>query len=297
MCFKKIKGIKNPVNFSLICLRIVLEQAKMTQQKYLHGYQDIEQERLRHQAAVIEKPIYDFVDFSNHKELLEIGSGVGAQTEILLRRFPHLLITGVEYESKQIAKAEANLNQLGYSPPQVRFIQQDARFLELEKKFDAAFICWVLEHISDPIQVLKSMKPHLLPNAKVVITEVFNATFYTFPLIPAIMDYWKIYNNFQVQIGGDPQVGARLGDLLEASGYSNISLRSGGFHLDSRNPEDKKTVFAYWKGLMSSGAPALLEEGLITSEQIQAMQNAMDELAKKEDSVFYYRFIQATATA
>ncbi|MCH7397734.1 methyltransferase [Belliella sp. DSM 107340] len=269
----------------------------MTQQKYLHGYQDIEQERLRHQAAVIEKPIYDFVDFSNHKELLEIGSGVGAQTEILLRRFPHLLITGVEYESKQIAKAEANLNQLGYSPPQVRFIQQDARFLELEKKFDAAFICWVLEHISDPIQVLKSMKPHLLPNAKVVITEVFNATFYTFPLIPAIMDYWKIYNNFQVQIGGDPQVGARLGDLLEASGYSNISLRSGGFHLDSRNPEDKKTVFAYWKGLMSSGAPALLEEGLITSEQIQAMQNAMDELAKKEDSVFYYRFIQATATA
>ncbi|MFD2034430.1 class I SAM-dependent methyltransferase [Belliella marina] len=268
----------------------------MTQYKYIHGYQEIEQERLRHQARVIEKPIYDYIDFSEQRELLEIGSGVGAQTEILLKKFPHLKITGVEYEAKQIEKAEKNLNLSGYTAPQVRFIQQDARKLVLDRKFDSAFICWVLEHISDPIQVLKSMKPHLLPNAKVVITEVFNATFYTYPSIPAIMDYWRIYNDYQVQIGGDPQVGAKLGDLLEASGYTNISLRSGGFHLDSRHFEDKKTVFNYWKNLMSSGAPMLLEEGLINEAQIHAMQNAMDELTAKEDSIFYYRFIQATAT-
>ncbi|MCH7415761.1 methyltransferase [Belliella sp. R4-6] len=269
----------------------------MTQYKYIHGYQEIEQERLRHQAGVIEKPIYDFIDFSENQELLEIGSGVGAQTEILLRRFPHLKITGIEYEAKQIEKAEKNLHSMGYTFPQVQFVQQDARNLDLDSKFDSAFICWVLEHISDPIQVLKSMKPHLLPNAKVVITEVFNATFYTYPSIPAIMDYWKIYNDYQIQIGGDPQVGAKLGDLLEASGYANISLRSGGFHLDSRNSEDKKIVFNYWKNLMASGAPMLLEEGLISEAEIQAMQKAMDELTEMEDAIFYYRFIQATATA
>jgi hypothetical protein len=111
------------------------------------------------------------------------------------------------------------------------------------------------------------------------------------------MDYWKVYNDYQVNIGGDPDVGARLGDLLEEAGYSDISLRSGGFHLDSRNSEDKKTVFTYWKNLMSSGAPLLLEEGLITSSQIIAMQEAMDELSERRDSIFYYRFIQATAFA
>lgn len=265
--------------------------------KYIHGYHEEEQERLREQAMVIEKPIYDFIDFSQVTELLEIGSGVGAQTEILLRRFPHLKITGVEYEPKQIQKARANMAQLGFGSDRVEFIQQDATALQLSKMYDGAFICWVLEHIPDPICVLKSMKPFLKKGARVSIMEVFNNTFYTYPTSEAIMEYWRIYNQYQVTIGGDPQVGARLGDLLQESGYEQIDLRSGGFHLDSRMPEEKKTVFTYWKNLMSSGAPLLLEEGLVTEKQVKDMQEAMDKLRDLPQSVFYYRFIQATAFA
>ncbi len=268
-----------------------------TTPKYIHGYLDEEQERLRHQARVIERPIYDYIDFSENHKLLEIGSGVGAQTEILLKRYPQMQITGVEYESKQIAKAERNMQEAGFSSPRVQFIQQDAKALQLEGQFDAAFICWVLEHIADPVKVLQSMKPYLLPNSKIVITEVFNATFYTYPESPKLMKYWKIYNDYQVHIGGDPQVGAKLGDLLDQAGYKDITLRSGGFHLDSRNPQDKETVFDYWKNLMSSGAPALLEEGLIDQQLLLEMQGEMDKLKAQKDSVFYYRFIQATAFA
>jgi hypothetical protein len=141
------------------------------------------------------------------------------------------------------------------------------------------------------------MKPFLKPNAKVSITEVFNSTFYTYPVKNEVMDYWKIYNEYQVQIGGDPQVGVRLGDLLEEAGYHNIDIRSGGFHLDSRQPEEKRVVFNYWKNLMSSGAPSLLEEGLITLRQVKEMQQAMDDLMEMPHAVFYYRFIQATAFA
>jgi hypothetical protein len=42
-------------------------------QKYIHGYLEQEQERLREQALVIERPIYDYIDFSEVNELLEIG--------------------------------------------------------------------------------------------------------------------------------------------------------------------------------------------------------------------------------
>lgn len=265
--------------------------------KYIHGYHEVEQERLREQAMVIEKPIYDFIDFSNISELLEIGSGVGAQTEILLRRFPHLKITGVEYESKQIRKAMENMAKFGFGSDRVEFIQQDATALQLSKTYDGAFICWVLEHISDPVRVLKSMKPFLKKGAMVSITEVFNSTFYTYPASEAIMEYWRIYNHYQVSIGGDPQVGVRLGDLLHEAGYQQIDLRSGGFHLDNRMPQEKKTVFTYWKNLMSSGAPLLLEEGLVTEKQVNDMQEAMDRLRDLPQSVFYYRFIQATAFA
>ena len=263
--------------------------------KYIHGYLDEEQERLREQALVIERPIYDFIDFSGVRDLLEIGSGVGAQTEILLRRFPHLKITGVEYESKQIKKALENMSNLDYGNDKVEYLQQDATSLDLSKQFDAAFICWVLEHIPQPVRVLKSMKPFLKKGAMVSITEVFNRTFYTYPIVPEVMEYWEIYNEYQEEIGGDPQVGAKLGDLLLEGGYVDIDLRSGGFHLDSRNQEEKRIVFNYWKNLMSSGAPILLEEGIITEDQVKAMQAGMDKLRDLPKSVFYYRFIQATA--
>ncbi|MFD2201620.1 class I SAM-dependent methyltransferase [Shivajiella indica] len=265
--------------------------------KYIHGYLEEEQERLREQALVIENPIYDFIDFSQVKELLEIGSGVGAQTEILLRRFPHLKITGVEYESKQVEKAWENMAKLGYGKEKVDFVKQDAAALQLEKKYDAAFICWVLEHIPQPVRVLKSMKPFLKKGAMVSITEVFNRTFYTYPLIPEVMEYWEIYNKYQEEIGGDPQVGAKLGDLLLEAGYERISLRSGGFHLDSRNQNEKWTVFNYWKNLMSSGVPLLLEEGKVTEKLVKEMQKGMDKLKDMPHSIFYYSFIQATAFA
>ena len=263
--------------------------------KYIHGYLDVEQERLRAQALVIENPIYDFIDLSEVKELLEIGSGVGAQTEILLRRFPHLKITGVEYEAKQINKAIENMSRLGYSMDKVEFIQQDATSLQLNKTYDAAFICWVLEHIPQPVRVLKSMHPFLKKGALVSITEVFNKTFYTYPNDTAVMEYWEVYNKYQEDIGGDPHVGAKLGDLLLEAGYTDIELRSGGFHLDSRNQEEKRAVFDYWKNLMSSGAPLLLEEKIITEKQLKAMQAGMDKLRDLPQSIFYYRFIQATA--
>ncbi|MBT0809815.1 methyltransferase domain-containing protein [Litoribacter ruber] len=263
--------------------------------KYIHGYQEVEQERLVEQAKVIENQIFDFIDFSQVNRLLEIGSGVGAQTEILLKRFPHLSITGVEYESKQIEKAYKNLEKHGFDTDKVEFIHQDATQLSLEKEFDGAFICWVLEHVQNPQAILTSMKPCLRDGAMVVVTEVFNSTFYTYPERKEIQDYWKIYNDYQISIGGDPEVGAKLGSMLSDAGYKGIQLRSGGFHLDKREADQKRKVFSYWKNLMSSGAPNLMEENLITEKEVIAMQQAMDELREQEDSIFFYRFIQATA--
>ena len=39
------------------------------------------------------------------------------------------------------------MSKLGYDESKVRFVQQDAKNLHLEMQYDAAFICWVLEHI------------------------------------------------------------------------------------------------------------------------------------------------------
>jgi len=44
--------------------------------------------------------------FLVQKKILEVGCGVGAQTEILLRRFPKTHVTGIDLNDKQLEAAK-----------------------------------------------------------------------------------------------------------------------------------------------------------------------------------------------
>jgi len=72
---------------------------------YLHGFEIVEQGRLAEQASILAPLVYKEVDFSGCRSLLEIGSGVGAQTRILLERYPKLRITCVDSSRSQLNQA------------------------------------------------------------------------------------------------------------------------------------------------------------------------------------------------
>lgn len=260
---------------------------------YLHGFNSREQQRLMDQAGFLAPLIYPPVDFSGCKKLLEIGSGVGAQTRVLLGLFPQLQITSVDYSASQLEKAKENLSDF---ESRVTFVNQDAERLQLNDKFDSAFICWALEHISSPLTALQQLRTNLLPGSKIHITEVFNSTFYCFPKSPALDYYYQKYNEQQISFGGNPDVGSQLGNLLFQAGFSEISLLHNGFHLDQSNPEELKRVINFWKILMKSGADGLLDAGLVTQEDIAQMENDLDRVLADENAVFFYQFVQAKAT-
>ncbi|MBN7809590.1 methyltransferase [Algoriphagus sp. H41] len=260
---------------------------------YLHGYDSQEQQRLIDQAGFLGPLIYPFVDYSGCKKLLEVGSGVGAQTAVLLGLFPELQITSVDYSEAQLAKARENL--AAYSD-RVRFVSQDAQELDLGEKFDSAFFCWALEHIPDPQVVMHRVKAHLVPGAKIHLTEVFNSTFYYEPELPALTHYYRVYNQQQRDFGGNPDVGAQLGNLLAHAGFREIELSRSGFHLDQSQPEELRRFVEFWKILMKSGAPGLIESGLLRPDEVKAMETDLDRLLEDENAVFFYQFVQAKAT-
>jgi ubiquinone/menaquinone biosynthesis C-methylase UbiE len=262
--------------------------------QYLHGYNTQEQQRLIDQAGFLGPLIYPSVDFSGCKKLLEVGSGVGAQTAVLLGLFPELRITSVDFSEAQLAKARENL--FGFSD-RVTFVNQDVQYLDLREKFDAAFFCWALEHISDPQAVMHRVKSHLLPGAKIHITEVFNSTFYYEPASPALAHYYRVYNQQQRNFGGNPDVGAQLGNLLAHAGFKQIQLSRSGFHLDQSQPDELRRFIEFWKMLMKSGAPGLLDTGAISQNEIDAMESDLDGILADENAVFFYQFVQAKAMA
>lgn len=78
----------------------------------LHGFSATEQARLLKQACLLEPTLFNQIDYGGARRLLEVGSGVGAQTQILLRRFPDLHVTGADLSEAQLGAAWANLQRL-----------------------------------------------------------------------------------------------------------------------------------------------------------------------------------------
>lgn len=271
---------------------------------YLHGYSEVERERLHRQARFLEPMVHDRLPFQRRKRLLEVGSGVGAQTEILLRHFPEIHVTGIERNAEQIAEARRYLRTIPWARAvdgggeRWDVVEGDAAQLEVPAgSFDCAFLCWILEHVGDPARVLSEVRRVLLPGSPVVCNEVLNATFFVDPYSPETLRYWTAFNEQQIDTGGDPFVGAKLGNLLQSVGFRDVTTEVKSFHLDNRAPAERAEFLAYWTELLLSGAPAVLEAGRVSAETVEGMRKELARVARDPNSVFFYSFIQARARA
>jgi len=263
---------------------------------YLHGFTREEQDRLRSQARFLEHRVHDRLPFWKCRNLLEVGTGVGAQTEILLRHFPDLHVTGIDQSEVNLGRAEANLREVAWAQDRFDLRVEDATRLSFEaSKFDGAFLCWVLEHVGDPLRVLSEVRRVLRPGSPIVATEVLNATFFVDPYSPHTMAYWLAFNDHQLELGGDPFVGAKLGNLLLAVGCRDITTKVRNIHLDNRAPGERAEFLAFWTELLLSGAPGLLEAGKVSEETVEGMRVELDRVAHDPNAVFFYSFVQARA--
>lgn len=263
---------------------------------YLHGFSSTEQARLVKQARLAEATVFHDIDFSGAQRVLEVGSGVGAQTEILLRRFPGLHVSCVDLNQAQLDAARANLGRMPWLDGRYALRQADATDLPFEpRSFDGGFLCWVLEHVPSPARVLSEVRRVLAPGAPVYLTEVMNSSFLLDPYSPNVWRYWMAFNDFQIESGGDPFVGAKLGNLLLAGGFRDVQTQVKVFHFDNREPARRKTMIAFWEELLLSAADQLLAAGKVTDDTVQGVRREMQQVQNDPHAVFFYAFIQARA--
>ena len=263
---------------------------------YLHGFSDDEQQRLIKQALFAEYTVYQNINYSNTKNLLEVGCGVGAQSEILLRRFPNLKLTGIDLSDRQLTTAKNNLSKNPMAANRFEILKMDATKMNFNSgSFDGAFLCWVLEHIPEPKKVLSEVRRVLAAGSSVYITEVMNSSFFLDPYSPSTWKYWMAFNDFQYDQTGDPFIGAKLGNLLMQSGFKDIETQVKTWHLDNRHPQQRKEVIEYWSELLLSASDALINANYVTEEIVHEMKSEMQTVASDPDAVFFYSFIQAKA--
>lgn len=264
---------------------------------YIHGFTKDEQDRLYKQARVHEDIIFNNIDFKEQNHIIEIGSGVGAQTQILMERFPHLKIDCIDASPAQVKRASLTLKK-AIEAKRLKIHQADAMQLPFaDEVFDGAFICWLLEHVQNPIGVLEEARRVLKSGGIIYCNEVLNSTFYLHPYSPHTLKYWFEFNDYQWSIKGDPFVGGKLANYLIKAGYQNITTKVLTHQYDNRTPKKRAAFLEYWANLLLSGAPGLLENGRVTRETVEGMRNELMTLRNDPDSVIFYSWILARAVA
>lgn len=263
---------------------------------YLHGFSETEQQRLRTQAEFAEYTIFQNINFSNAKKVIEVGCGVGAQTEILLRRFPKLHVTGIDLNEKQLGAAQHFIGSIPTTKGRYEFHKMSADNLSFEAQtFDGAYLCWILEHVPNPAQVLSEVRRVLRPGAEIVVTEVMNSSFFLDPYSPNVWKYWMAFNDFQHKNAGDPFIGAKLGNLLTQVGYHQVRTEVKTWHFDNRQPALRKQAIHFWTDLLLSAAQILVAQNYVDEETVKKAKEELGKVANDPNAVFLYSFMQAKA--
>jgi len=255
---------------------------------YLHGFDASEQQRLRDQAVYLSEFVHEGIPLTNCRHLLEIGCGVGAQTKLLLKKFPEMRITGIDFSDAQLQQARIFLaDELAQG--RVTLVQGDARNLPFsDASFDGAFVCWVLEHLSQPLRVVQEAFRCLQPGAPIVCTEVMNFTLQSSPVCEALQKYWHALNTRQLQIGGDPNVGLKLGAFLDAAGFRDICTEPLVRFFDRRAPQERAAFLDYWTSLLASAEADLVSAGSIAPGDYARVSAEMDQLKADPESIYFY---------
>jgi len=281
-------------------LKIPAAKTKQTYHKkmfpYLHGFSGDEQMRLRQQAEYAEFTIFRDINFSDVTNLLEVGCGVGAQSEIILRRFPKLQLTGIDLSPVQLAAAKKSLDKKDYAKSRFYYQQMNAQQMSFKgAEFDGAFLCWVLEHVPDPMRVLSELRRVLRPGSQIVINEVMNSSFFLEPYSPHVWQYWMSFNDYQTKIGGDPFIGMKLGNMLLSAGFRDIKTTVLTWHYDNREPQKRKQQIEFWADLLLSAADQLIQAKFIEPKIVALAKEELERVQNDPHAVFHYSFMQAQA--
>ena len=216
----------------------------------------------------------------------------------MLERFPHLTIQGIDLSEKQVKQAQKRLEKPIRKGKVLLDVGNASKLPYRGNSFDGAFCSWFLEHVQDPVGILKEIKRVLRPGSTLYCAaEPMNATFFVHPYSPATLQVWFAENDYQWELKGDPFSGAKLANFLLEAGYQNISTEVKVDHFDNRTPKKRAENIEYWTDLLLSAAPDVVKAGKVTTTEIKKMKEELHKLKDDPDAVFFICWVQAKAQA
>ena len=207
---------------------------------YVHGYHPRENERLQDQAGTLVELLHADTAYPAGSRVLEAGCGVGAQTLTLARRSREARFTSIDRSADSILQAQRSVDAAGLGNVELR--QADIFALPFDaESFDHVFVCFVLEHLSRPVDALVILKRLLKPGGSITVIEGDHGSTLFHPDSAAAHAAIACQVELQRRAGGNALIGRRLYPLLAEAGFDGIAV-SPAWHTLTRAGRPGSTV-------------------------------------------------------
>lgn len=262
-----------------------------TPHPYVHGRSDRESERLHDQASGLGFLLHEGTRYPPGSTVLEAGCGVGAQTLLLARNSPHSHFVSMDISPESLARAEERVSAEGLS--NVTFRQADISNLPFPAgTFDHIFVCFTLEHITDPLLALRNLKSVLRPGGSITVIEGDHGTAVFYPDTPAAHHVIDCLVTLQRQAGGNAHIGRELEHLLVDAGFVDVQVFPRQTYASAGIPGSSEAVKSIFIAMIEGVREQTIAGGLSDAD---AWDRGIRDLERttEQDGMFCYTFFKA----
>jgi len=248
----------------------------MTAERYTHG----------HHESVLKSHTWRTIDNSAAYlaphlvpglSLLDVGCGPGTITVEFADRLAPGRVVGLDASAEVISIAAQTQR------PGLEFVVGDAYALPYDDAtFDIVHAHQTLQHVADPVRMLREMRRVAKPGGIVAARDVdYGGTFWH-PASPGLDAWLDLYERVHRSNGGEPDAGRRLKSWAMAAGFDDVLATASIWNFSDAT--DREWWGSMWEArvLQSAFAGDALAKSLASAEQLEAISRAWREWADSE---------------
>ena len=217
--------------------------------------------------------------------VLDVGCGPGTITIDIAARVAPARVIGMDASAEVVAKATALAAERDVE--NVEFVVGNAYELDYEDgAFDIVHAHQVLQHVSNPIALLRELRRVRTPDGVVAARDVDYGACFWYPDSEGLTNWLALVRAAQKGNEGEPDAGRRLKAWAMAAGFADVVSTASIWAFNSE--ADREWWGSLWETRMLQSALAVdaIDTGLATQDELIDISRAWRDWVNDPDGWF-----------
>ncbi|MGI9614505.1 MAG: methyltransferase domain-containing protein [Acidimicrobiales bacterium] len=209
------------------------------------------------------------------RRLLDVGCGPGSMTAEFADRVAPAEVVGVDVVADVIEKARS-----AHERGNLRFEVADAYTLPFDdSSFDIVHAHQVLQHVSDPVALLRECSRVCRPGGVVAVRDADYAAMSWYPEVPALAEWRRVYREVCHRNDAEPDAARHLLHWAAEAGFTDITPSADAWCFAT--PDERSWWGSLWAERVraSSLATQAIDYGLAAEADLADMAAGWNEWA------------------